>query len=133
MDGVVPRRVKRVPWRLAVTAAAVTAGAVVYAAAVGKEDVPGAVYVVVPAVVVLPLLMHQAPASFGRACLIVGMMLLWGSPVGAEFGLGPVVAAALLLLAASVADPANSPDCASVTVGLVLPPLFYLLPLFAAW
>ncbi|MFE2243044.1 hypothetical protein ACFXCU_26430 [Streptomyces virginiae] len=133
MGEVVPLRVKRVPWRLAVTAAAVTAGAVVYAAAVGKGDVPGAVYVVVVAAFVLPLLMQEAPASFGRACLIVGMMLLWGAPVAAEFGLGPVVAAALLLLAASVADPAHSPDCASAAVALVLPPLFYLLLLFAAW
>ncbi|MEV6681762.1 hypothetical protein AB0N09_33555 [Streptomyces erythrochromogenes] len=131
VDEVVHRRVSRLPWRLAVTAAAVTAAATVYAAAAG--DLPGVLYVAVPAVALLPLLMREAPASFGRACLIGGMLLLWGSPLWAEFGLGPVVAAALLMLGASVADPDNPPDGASVAVGMVLPPLFYLMLLFAAW
>ncbi|MEU4358989.1 hypothetical protein [Streptomyces virginiae] len=114
------------PWRLAVAAVAVTAVAAVCAVTVGTGHVPGAVHLVVLAVVALPLLRRTAPASFCRACLLAGMVLLWVSLLGAKFGLGPVVLASFLLLAASVADRDNPPDGTSVALAAVLPPVFFV-------
>ncbi|WP_327414777.1 hypothetical protein [Streptomyces sp. NBC_01233] len=131
MDEAVRQKVSRVPWRLAVTAAAVTAVATVCAATVGMGGMPGGVYLAVLAVAALPLLMRAAPTVFYRACLLTGMVLLGASLIGATFGLGPVVPAALLLLVASVADPDNSPGAASVALAAVLPVFFLFL--FCAW
>ncbi|MFE7183660.1 hypothetical protein [Streptomyces erythrochromogenes] len=132
MDEVVRRRVPRVPWRLAVTAAAVTAVPAACAATVGMGDVPAAVHLAVLAVAALPLLMRAAPTVFRRACLLIGMVLLWASLIGAAFGFGPVAPAALLLLVAAVADPDNLPGCASVVLAVVLPVMF-LLFLLCPW
>ncbi|MFF3725185.1 hypothetical protein ACFYYM_22745 [Streptomyces erythrochromogenes] len=131
-DEVLRQRVPRAPWRLAVTAAAVTAVAAACAATVGMGDVPAAVYLAVLALAALPLLMRAAPTVFRRACLLIGMVLLWASLIGAAFGLGPVVPAALLLLVAAVADPENPPGSPSVVLAVVLP-LMFLLFLFYAW
>ncbi|MER7735126.1 hypothetical protein ABTX80_29945 [Streptomyces erythrochromogenes] len=120
------------PWRLAVAAAAVTAVPAACAATVGMGDVPAAVHLAVLAVAALPLLMRAAPTAFRRACLLIGMVLLWASLIGAAFGLGPVVPASLLLLVAAVADPDNAPGCASVVLAVMLP-LLFLLFLLCAW
>ncbi|MFD5882473.1 hypothetical protein [Streptomyces yangpuensis] len=133
MDEVVRRKVSRVPWRLAVTAAAVTAAATAWSATVGTGDVLPRVYLAVLAVVALPLLARHAPTAFARVCLLAGMVLLWVSLIGAAFGLGPVVAAALLLLAASVADRDNPPTGCSVALAAALPPVFFLLAFLFAY
>ncbi len=120
-------RVARLPWRLALAAAAVTAVATVCAAIAGMGDIPGVVHLVLLAAVALPLLSGAAPAAFCRACLLVGTTLLWVSILGARFGLWPVLLASLLLLAASVADRANPPGCASMALAGMLPPVFLLV------
>ncbi|WP_046778625.1 hypothetical protein [Streptomyces yangpuensis] len=133
MDEVVRRKVSRVPWRLGVTAAAVTAAAAVWSATVGTGDVPPRVYLPVLFVAALPLLARHAPTAFTCACLLTGMVLLWVSLLGAAFGLGPVVAAALLLLAASVADRDHPPTGCSVALAAALPPAFFLLAFLLAY
>ncbi len=127
MDGVVRRKVSRVPRRLAVAATALTAAAAAWSAIVGAGDVLPRAYLVVLAVAALPLLARHAPTAFTCACLLTGTVLLWVSLLGAAFGLGPVAAAALLLLVASVADPGDPPSGCSVALAAALPPVFFLV------
>ncbi|MFJ6785700.1 hypothetical protein [Streptomyces yangpuensis] len=133
MDEVVRRKVSRVPWRLAVTAAAVTAAAAMWSATRGTGDVLPLVHLVALAVSALPLLARRAPTAFTCVCLLTGTALLWVSLIGAAFGLGPVVAAALLLLAASVADPGRPPRGWSVALAAALLPVFFLLAFLLAY
>ncbi|MFB7172799.1 hypothetical protein ACFCYM_18510 [Streptomyces sp. NPDC056254] len=84
-------------------------------------------YLVLLAVAALPLLARTAPGAFTRAGLLTGMILLWVSLIGAPFGLWPVAAASLMLLAASAADPRNPPSGCSVALAAALPPVFFLL------
>ncbi|MFG2342086.1 hypothetical protein [Streptomyces yangpuensis] len=131
MDEVVRRKVPRVPWRLAVTAAAVTAAATVWSAAVATGGMSVRGFLLVLFVAGLPLLARHAPTAFTCACLLTGTVLLWVSLIGAAFGLGPVVAAALLLLAASVADPDNPPSGCSVALAAAL--MLLILPVGLCW
>ncbi|WP_405424395.1 hypothetical protein [Streptomyces erythrochromogenes] len=116
MDEVVPRRVRRVPWRLAVTAAVVTAGATVWSATVATQGVSARGFLLILFVAGLPLLARDAPAAFTFVSLSTGMVLLWVSVLGGALGLRPVIAAALALLAASVADPESLPGGCSVAM-----------------
>ncbi|MFJ1567561.1 hypothetical protein [Streptomyces erythrochromogenes] len=121
------------PWRLAVTAATVTAVATVWSATVGTGGVSARGFLLLLFVAGLPLLMRDVPTAFTCACLLVGILLLWVSLIGAAFGLGPVVAAALMLLAASVADPDNPPSSASVVLAGMLLLVFFLLAFCLYW
>ncbi|MFJ9945929.1 hypothetical protein [Streptomyces erythrochromogenes] len=115
------------PWRLAVTAAVVTAGATVWSATVATQGVSARGFLLILFVAGLPLLARDAPAAFTRLCLLTGIVLLWVSLIGAGFGLRPVIAASLALLAASVADRDELPGGWSVALAGAL--LLGLLPL----
>ncbi|MCX5585977.1 hypothetical protein ACFV0H_28065 [Streptomyces erythrochromogenes] len=119
------------PWRLAVTAAAVTAGTTVWSATVATEGVPARGFLLILFVAGLPLLARDAPTAFTCVCLLTGMVLLWVSLLGAAVGLGPVVAASLALLAASVADPDAPPGGCSVALAGAL--LLVILPVGFCW
>lgn len=125
------RKVARLPWRLAVTAAAVTAGATVWSAAVATEGVSARGFLLILFVAGLPLLARDAPAAFTTVCLLTGMVLLWVSLLGAGVGLSPVIAASLALLAASVADPDTPPGGCSVALAGAL--LLVILPVGFCW
>ncbi|MFF9977929.1 hypothetical protein [Streptomyces erythrochromogenes] len=129
MDEVVQQRVARLPWRLAVTAASVTAVTTVWSATVSAGGVSARGLLLLLFVAGLPLLARDAPAAFTRTCLVIAVFLLWVPMFGAA-GLRPVAAAVLLLLAASVADPDHHPSCLTVALAgallVFLPPAFCL-------